>query len=171
MKDFTKNLKDGLAKTSEFLKTTSEEASKKIKEGAEKLGAVGPATKEKVIEMTNDVIAVLPLLEKAGYRTNEFKISMGLGPSIEISFSKALEVPEEEIEALKKEHEDKKMFNTIWSLLDTANSVSTKLDAESFNFHETVVEVSFPPKVSLRYIHKDLESTYIHLLGEGEDED
>lgn len=165
MKDFRKNLKDGLAKTSKLIKTASEEATSKIKEGAEKLGGIGPATKDKVVEVVNDVIAVLPLLEKAGYRTNEFKIGMSFSPVIEVSFSRFLDVPEEEVEALKKEHHDKKMFNMILSMLHTANSVSGRLNADDFNFHETVVEISIPPKVSLRYLHKSLEPNYINLLG------
>lgn len=164
MKDFTKNLKDGFLKTSQFVKKSSEEAAAKIKEGAEKLGQLGPNAKEKIIEVVNDVVAVLPLLEEAGYRTNEFKIGIALAPVIEVSFSRFLEVPQEQVEALKKEHEDKKMFNMILSMLDTANSLSTRLDADDFNFHETVVEITVPPKVSLRYVHKNVEPISINLM-------
>ncbi|BDS11417.1 hypothetical protein [Aureispira anguillae] len=164
MKDFTKNLKDGLAKTSQFVKKSSEEAVTKLKEGAEKLTHLGPTAKEKIIDVVNDVVAVLPLLEQAGYRTNEFKIGIALAPVIEVSFSRFLEVPEGQLEQLKKEHEDKKMFNMILSMLHTANSLSTKLEADDFNFHETVVEITVPPKVSLRYVHKTFEPTNINLL-------
>lgn len=164
MKDFTKNLKDSLSKTTEFVKKSSEGAVSKLKEGAEKLGQIGPAAKEKIIDVVNDVVAVLPLLEQAGYRTNEFKIGIALTPVIEVSFSKFQEVPKEQLETFKKEHEDKKMFNMILSMLTTANDLSVKLEADDFNFHETVVEITVPPKVSLRYVHKNLDSIYIDLL-------
>lgn len=164
MKDFKQNLKDGLAKTSDFVKKSSGDVVEKLKEGVEKISQVGPAAKEKIVEIVNDVVAVLPILEQAGYRTNEFKIGIALAPVIEVSFSKMEEVPEEELEALKKEHEDKKMFNMILSMLNTANSLSAKLDADDFSFHETVVEITVPPKVSLRYIHKKLEPVSINLL-------
>lgn len=164
MKDFRKNLKDGLAKTSDFVKKSSGDVVEKLKEGVEKISQVGPATKEKIIEIVNDVVAVLPLLEEAGYRTNEFKIGIALAPVIEVSFSKMEEVPEETLEALKKEYEDKKMFNMILSMLNTANSLSAKLEADDFSFYETVVEITVPPKVSLRYIHKKLEPISINLL-------
>ena len=46
----------------------------------------------------NDVVAVLPILEQAGYRTNEFKIGIALAPVIEVSFSKMEEIEEEALE-------------------------------------------------------------------------
>jgi hypothetical protein len=170
MKDFRKNLKDGLAMTSSFVKKSSEDVVEKLKEGVEKISQVGPVAKEKIIEVVNDVLAVLPILEQAGYRTNEFKIGIALAPIIEVSFSRMEEVPEDELEALIKEHEDKKMFNMILSMLNTANSLSTKLDADDFNFHETVVEITVPPKVSLRYVHKKMEPITINLLDESTDD-
>lgn len=166
MKDFKKNLKDGFTKTTNFVKKSSEDVVEKIKEGVEKVSQVGPAAKEKIVEVVNDVVAVLPLLEQAGYRTNEFKIGIALAPVIEVSFSRMEEVSEDELEALKEEHEDKRMFNMILSMLNTANSLSTKLEADDFNFHETVVEITVPPKVSLRYIHRKLEPISINLLDE-----
>jgi hypothetical protein len=153
MKDFKKNLQEGLAKTTEFLKSS-----------AEKLSSVGPAAKEKAVEVVNDVLAVLPIIEDAGYRTNEFNIGIGLSPVIEISFSKFLDVPKEQIDALKEEHEDKKMFNMILTMLDTASSLAVKLNADDFNFYETVVEIGISPKVSLRYVNKKLDAKYINLL-------
>jgi hypothetical protein len=133
MKDFKKNLLDGLSKTSKFLKDSSEEAVNKIKEGAEKLSTAGPVAKEKVIEVVNDVLAVLPILEQVGYRTNEFKIGMSITPVIEISFSRFLNVSEEEVEKIKKEQEDRTMFNMILSMLETANSISGKLETDDFD--------------------------------------
>lgn len=168
MKDFRKNFKDGLAKTSQFLKYSSEEAAAKIKEGAEKISSMGPVAKDKVINVVNDVVAILPLLEEAGYRTNEFKIGVSIAPVMEISFSKFLDVPEETLDKLKIEHQNKKMFNMIFGMLNTANNLSAKLEADDFSFYETVVEIAIPPKVSLRYVHKKVEPSLGAVLNEEE---
>lgn len=166
MKDFTKNLKDGLTKTSQFLKTSSDEVMTKLKEGAEKIGQMGPAAKDQVVKVVNDVVSVLPLLEEAGYRTNQFSIGVSLSPVIEISFTKFKDVPEEELTAMKETHADKRMFKMILGMLQTAGSLSQKLIATDFDFHETVVEISIPPKVSLRYVHKDLDPNVVTIFPE-----
>ena len=163
MKDFKKNFFEGLSKTSQFIKETSEEAAQKIKEGSEKLSGSGKVAKEKIIEVVNDVIAVLPLLEKAGYRTNEFKIGLSVTPLIEVSFCKISTVDAQTLQQLKKDHAEKTMFNMILSMLESAYSLSEKLDAEAFNLHETIVEITVPPRLSLRYVNKALKTTDILL--------
>lgn len=164
MKDFTKNFKDGLNKTSQFLKSSSEDLLVKLREGAEKLGTLGPAAKDKIIDLVNDVVAILPLLNEAGYRTNEFKIGVALNPTIEISFARLQEVLIEDLAAFKAEHKDKRLFNLILGMLETAHTISTKLDTEDFTFYETVVEIGVPPSVSLRYINRNLDPMTINLL-------
>lgn len=167
MKDFTKNLKDGLAKTSQFIKASSEEAVNKLKEGAEMVGAIGPVAKDKVVDMVNDVIDVLPLLEEAGYTSNEFKIGVALSPVIEMSFTKVKDLTEEEMTALKNEHHNKKMFNMILGMLTTSTALSSQIEANEFEFYESIIEITIPPKVSLRYVRKKKEA--IVLKKEGED--
>lgn len=164
MKDFTDRFKKGLQKTTEFLKTASEEAANKIKEGGEALSNSIPTAKEKAIKLVQDVLAVLPLLEEAGHRTNEFQVGIGLSPNLSISFSKFKEVSEEDRNALKELHADKKMFKTILNALETSNSVAKSLDTEDFKSHETIVDIAFPPKVSLRYIHKDFKGDRLNVL-------
>ena len=166
MKDFKKSFMDGLSKTTKFLKETSEEAAQKIMEGTEKLSGSGKVAKEKIIEVVNDVLAVLPLLEKAGYRSNEFRIGMSVTPVIEISFTKARSVSDEALLQLKTEYAEKTMFHMILNMLESAYNISKKLETDAFNFHETVVEIAVPPKVSLRYVNKALKVSDIHLTGE-----
>ena len=49
-------------------------------------------------------------------------------------------------------------------MLDTASSLAGKLNADDFNFYETVVEIGISPKVSLRYVNKKLDAKYINFL-------
>jgi len=157
MKDFTKKFKDGLSKTSDFLKKSSEDAAQKLREGAEKLSNIGPMTVDKVADVVNDVIAVLPLLEEAGYINKGFDIGIAVTPIIEVSFSKIKDLSEEELSALKEKHKDSRMFGMILSTLQTADSLSKKIKAEAYEFEETIVEITVPPSVSLRY-RKRLDS-------------
>ncbi len=154
MKDFTDRFKKGLQKTTEFLKTASEEAANKIKEGGEMLSNSIPTAKEKVVQLVQEVLVALPLLEEAGHRSNEFQVGIGLSPNLSISFSQFKELEAEELQALKELHKEKRMFKMILNALETSSSIAKVLDTEDFKSHETIVDIAFPPKVSLRYVHK-----------------
>ena len=154
MDDFRKNLKDNLARTAEFLKKSSEEAAIKIKEGVDKMGNIGPATLNKAADVVNELLAVLPLLEEAGYPAQEFKIGLALSPVIEINFLMGYELEEEALEAMKEKHEDKRLFGMLLGTLKMARDLSGKIKSDDFGFEETVVEITVPPKVSLRYVNK-----------------
>lgn len=154
MDDFKKNLKENLAKTAEFLRKSSEEAASKIKEGVDKMGNIGPATLNKAANIVNELLAVLPLLEEAGYPAQEFKIGIALTPVIEVNFLMGYELEPEALEKLKEEHQDKRLFGMILSTLKMARDLSGKIQTEDFGFEETVVEITVPPKVSLRYVNK-----------------
>ena len=154
MDDFKKSLKDQWAKTAEFLKKSSEEAAIKIKEGVDKMGSIGPATINKAADIVNELLQVLPLLEEAGYPAQEFRIGIALSPVIEVNFLMDYEIEEEALAALKEKHQDKRLFGMILSTLQMARDLSGKITTEDFGFYETVVEITVPPKVSLRYVSK-----------------
>lgn len=154
MDDFRKNLKDSLTRTAEFLKKSSEEAASKIKEGVDKIGNIGPATINKAAELVNELIAVLPLLEEAGYLAQSFNIGLALAPVIEVNFRIGQELEQDVLNALKEKHSDKRLFGMILGTLEMARDLSEKIDTEDFAFEETIVEITVPPKVNLRYINK-----------------
>lgn len=148
MDDFRKKLADGLAKTTELLK-----------EGVEKIGQIGPAAVDKAASLVNDLVAIMPLLEEAGYPVQEFKICLALSPMVEVSFLMGHEIDPEKLAALKEEHDDKRLFGMILSTLKVARDLAGKIDDEEFSFEETVVEITMPPKVNLRYINKRSAAT------------
>jgi len=154
---YAEQIKNGMDKASEYLMESSDDVLEQIKDGADKLNSLKASSKDKAVEVVNSVLDVLPLLEKAGYRTNEFKVEVSLPPVLEVRFSKFLDVPPSEIEVIEKENADNVMFNMIWSVLHTANSVSSKLDTDGFNFEETIVQISIPPRVRLRYVRKGVK--------------
>jgi hypothetical protein len=168
MKDFRQKLKEGLTNISKNAVETSGTALNKLKEGTEQLGnmgaGLGAGAVDKVANVVNDLIATLPLLEEAGYRTNEFNIQVALSPVITLHFSKMGTLQEEELQVLKERYSDRKMFQMILKLLSTASALWPKIKADDFHSEEIIVDVSVPPSVSLRYVRSQGE--VIRLLEE-----
>ncbi len=145
-----------LKKTSQTVSDSSEQLLNQLKNGLSKIGDLGTSTKNKFIDYVKDVFDVLPLIEKAGFKTNRLIVGVSLPPSIEIHFSRFKELTEEETEALFESYSDKKMFKLILKALMMSNDFQSKLSSESLIFSETCIEISIPPKVSIKYLHKDI---------------
>ncbi len=154
MKNFSERFKGNLSEFSKTLKNSSEEVLQKMKEGGEKIGAVGEYSTNKAAKVVNDVIKVLPLLEEAGFQSNNFTIHLGLSPILEISFIKIKNLEIEEIEAIKELHQSKKMFSLILTLLLTADNIKNKIEADVFSFQNIIIDLSLSPKVSLHYLRE-----------------
>lgn len=168
MKDFRKNLQDNFDKASDFLKKSSGEAITKLKESAEKMTHLGPAAKDKVAGLVGDFIAILPILEEAGYTAYEFKIVLALTPILEVSFATGNAADEATIERLKKEHAEKRFVKTILSTLQMADDLAARVESDDFLYRETILEISVPPKVSLRYVNRHVPE-YLFELNKNEE--
>ncbi len=143
-------------KTSKSISENAESLLSQLKSGLSKLSDIGTASKEKFINYVQDVFTVLPLIEKAGFRTNRLIVGVSIPPSVEIHFSRYQELTDLEMNALKEEHADEKMFSLILKALLLANDFQSKLSSETLVFSETCIEISIPPKISIKYLHKDL---------------
>lgn len=98
----------------------------------------------------------MPILEKAGFRTNRLIVGVSIPPSIEIHFSRFKEINKEDMDDLYEEYKDKKMFKLILKSLLMSNDFQSKLSSESLVFSETWIEISIPPKVSIKYLNRDI---------------
>ena len=98
----------------------------------------------------------MPIVEKAGFRTNRVIVGISIPPSIEIHFSRTKEIDEEYIEQLYEEYKGKTFLKLILKSLLTANNFQNKFSSENFVFAETALEISIPPKVSIKYLNKDI---------------
>ena len=145
-----------LKKTGKTLSDGVDNVFEQFKNGISKIGDLGANTKDKFIEYVKDVFNVLPLLEKAGFKTNRLIVGVSIPPSIEIHFSRFKEIEKEEIESMYEEYKDKKMFKLILKSLLVSNEFQSKLSTESLVFSETCIEISIPPKVSIKYLNKDI---------------
>ncbi len=127
-----------------------------LKNGLSKIGDFGINVKDKFVDYVKDVFDVLPLIEKAGFKTNRLLVGISVPPSIEIHFSRFKEISEEEVEELMNEYAEKKMFKLILKGLMMSNDFQGKLSTDSLVFTETCIEISIPPKISIKYLNKDI---------------
>lgn len=149
-----------IKKTTETISEGADQIFEQFKNGISKIGDLGTNTKNKFIDYVKDVFNVLPLLEKAGFRTNRLIVGVSIPPSVEIHFSRFKEIEKEEIDRLYEEYKDKKMFKLILKSLLLSNEFQSKLSSESLVFSETCIEISIPPKVSIKYLNKDIANMH-----------
>jgi hypothetical protein len=57
---------------------------------------------------------------------------------------------------MSEEYKDKKMFKLILKALLMSNEFQSKISSENLVFAETCIEISIPPKVSIKYLNKDI---------------
>ena len=131
--DIKNTLKNVLTDTSSLLGIGFDEASNLLKDTLDKFYDVKNLTKEKLTGITNDLIALSPLIEKTGFRTKEINIGVGVPPRIIFHFEKFANVSKEEIEALLKEHEDKTMLKVIVTTLVSADEFQKNSPWEVLN--------------------------------------
>ena len=145
-------------KTTKTISDGADQVFQQFKNGILQIGDLGSATKNKFVDYVKDVFNVLPLLEKAGFRTNRLIVGVSVPPSIEIHFSRFKDIKKEEIDSLYEEYKDKKMFKLILKALLMSHDFQSKLYSDTLVFSETCIEISIPPKVSIKYLRKDIAS-------------
>ena len=145
-----------IKKTADTISDSTDQVLNQLKNGLSKIGDLGSTAKNKFINYVRDVFDVLPLIEKAGFRTNRVIVGISIPPSIEIHVSRFKVFEEKEIEKLFKEYSDKKMFKLILKSLIMSNDFQSKLSSENLVFSETCIEISIPPKVSIKYLNKEI---------------
>lgn len=148
--------KNIIKKTSQTISDGADQILDQLKAGFSKIGDFGTSTKKKFIDYVKEVFNVLPLLEKAGFKTNRLIVGVSIPPSVEIHFSRFKEVDKEEIDALYEEYKEKKMFKLILKSLLMSNDFQSKLSSDNLVFSETCIEISIPPKVSIKYLNSDI---------------
>lgn len=110
-------------------------------------------TKEKAAALTNDVIALAPVIEQTGYRIKEINIGVSVPPRIIIHFEKFAEISQEQIDAILQENQDKRLLKVIVQTLKAADSFQQKLTTGSFTFNEINISLSVPPEVQIKFMN------------------
>ncbi|MCI5054536.1 MAG: hypothetical protein MRY83_00365, partial [Flavobacteriales bacterium] len=141
-----------------------DESVEKIKKGLSKLGSIGKGTKQKFEDFTQSIIDALPIIEEAGFRSNRFIIGVSIPPNISIHFQKTKDVKDEDLERLKEQHKERKSVKLILNALATANRFQRKMNIRGMDFSEICLDITIPPKVSLKYLHKKVAESKNDLL-------
>ncbi len=110
-------------------------------------------TKEKAAALTNDVIALAPVIEQTGYRTKEINIGVSVPPRIIIHFEKFAEISQERVEEILNEHAEKKLLKVIVQTLIAADAFQQKLTMGNFTFNEINISLSVPPEVQVKFVN------------------
>lgn len=145
-----------IKKTSQAIMDSTDQTLNQLKNGLSKIGDLASNTKSKFVNYVKEVFEVLPIIEKAGFRTNRLIVGISVPPSIEIHVSRFKELDEKQMEELTEEYSDKRMFKLILKALLMSNEFQGKLSSDSLVFSETCIEISIPPKVSIKYLNKDI---------------
>lgn len=143
-------------KTSQSITDGTDQLLNQLKNGFSKLSDIGTTTKNKFVNYVKEVFDILPLIEKAGFRTNRLIVGISIHPSVEIHVSRFKEVDQKEIDNLLEEYSDQKMFKMILKSLLMTNEFQDKLSTDQLVFNEICIEISIPPKVSIKYLNKDI---------------
>lgn len=139
-----------------FIQSSFDDAIDTLKAGLEKVSDFGNFTKDKTVDFVESIAELIPIIEKAGYRTNRFIVGITIPPSVQLHLHRFKEVSEEEIEDLKLEYKDKKILKMILSSLITVNKLQGKLSVGDLVFSEVAIDITLPPKISIRYLNKEI---------------
>ncbi len=132
-----------------------------LKEGLYKIANIGKATKDKFTNYVKDIFDVLPILEKAGFVANSLVVGISIPPSVEIHFSQFKALNLEQIKDLETKHDNKKMFKLILKALLMSRTFHSKISPTNFNANDICIEISIPPKVSIKYVNKNIANNFI----------
>ena len=144
-----------LKKTTTTISESTDHVLNQLKNGLSKIGSIGVNAKNKFVDYVKDVFDILPIIEKAGFKTKRLIIGISVPPSIEIHFNRFKIISDQEIEQLYEEYKDKKMLKLILKSLIVSNDFQSKLSSDYLVFSETCIEITIPPKVSIKYLSKD----------------
>ncbi|WP_191858969.1 hypothetical protein [Hanstruepera ponticola] len=145
-----------IKKTSESITDSTDQIIYQLKNGLTKISDLGINTKNKFASYVKEIFDVLPLIEEAGFRTNRLIVGISIPPSVEIHVSRFKELNKDQIDELYEKYNDRKTFKLILKSLLMSNDFQAKISSDKLVFSETCIEISIPPKVSIKYLNKDI---------------
>jgi len=153
MKTVIESVKNTLSETGSLLGEGFQSATDLLKETLPNFYDVKNLTKVKVALITNDLIALAPIIEKTGYRAKEINIGVSVPPHIVFHFEKFAAVSASEIVSILKSNEDKTLLKVIVNTLVSADEFQQKLTLGNFKFNEIAIEIGIPPEVNVKFMN------------------
>ncbi|MFI5171237.1 MAG: hypothetical protein ACHQFW_02545 [Chitinophagales bacterium] len=150
--DLKNKFKNILSETSSLVGDGFDEATYLLKDTLAKFYDVKNLTKDKLLSMANDLIALAPIIEKTGFRTKEMNIGVSMPPRIVFHFEKIADVNKEDIEAILKENDDKTILKVIVNTLVSTDELQRRFITGNFKLSEIDIEIGVPPQVNVKLI-------------------
>ncbi|MBC8047881.1 MAG: hypothetical protein H7Y00_13870 [Fimbriimonadaceae bacterium] len=151
--DLKNSFKNLITDTSALMGEGYNNATDLLKDTLSKFYDVKNITKEKLASITNDTIALAPIIEKTGYRAKEINIAVSVPPRFVFHFEKFADVSKVEIEQILEENTEKTLLKIIVSTLVSADEFQSKLSLGSFKFAEIDIELGVPPEVNVKFMN------------------
>lgn len=147
-------LNNFISDASDKLKESKEEYAAKSKEYFNKLSSLKDDAREKLLQYSQDLITLIPIIEECGYRTAGFKIGIGIPPDIIFQFENFKDISEEERNKILEAHKDKELLGVIVKALVTADNFQAKLAPKNFRMNIIEVTIGIPPSVTIEMVAK-----------------
>lgn len=109
---------------------------------------------DELINATNRINSILPIISQTGYVLKEMHSEVSFPQGISMSFEKTLETSKETTDKILKSHKDNELLRIIVSSLVSADEYRKKIKLDGLMFTGITVDVSMPPRVSVKFIKK-----------------
>ncbi|MFN8276550.1 MAG: hypothetical protein U0T84_03635 [Chitinophagales bacterium] len=138
-----------LTDTAESMKKRRDQMKDAITEKLSVLGSVREEASEKLLEYSNQVIHLTPVIQECGYRAKGIEVSLGLPPDIVFTFEKFADVSDADREAILAKHSDNEWLGIMVKALVTADRFHSKLSAGAFTMTALKLTIGLPPSVTV----------------------
>ncbi len=155
MKKVLGKVKEQIQKTPEAVKAVYGNAVEKLNGGLGKIGNMGVDAKDKVVDFGNEIISILPILEKFGYKTSELRVGVSISPTIEMDVLKVEDIPKELHDVMLQTYKAKSMFSLILKALESAGYIQDRLKIGDDYYHEFSLQISMIPNIGIKYRLKE----------------
>ncbi|MEQ9425886.1 MAG: hypothetical protein RJQ09_15790 [Cyclobacteriaceae bacterium] len=156
MKNMLAKVKVGIERYPEAIKSVYGNALDKLNTGLSKIANMGSETKSKVLDFTNEIVSILPILEEFGYKASELRVGVSLPPSIEMDVLKVNEITKKDHDEKMEKYKARKMFNLIIKSLESARDIQDKVKIGDDYHHEFSLHITIPPNVGIKYRLKEM---------------
>lgn len=126
----------------------------KVAGASELLGDLEEGGKEKFVAYVNGLADIIPIIAQTGYRLKGIDMAVTIPPGVDMHFEKFKNISEKEIDKILDANKDKAMLSSIVKALVAADDFHKKLKLGNLVLTDISVEVSLPPKVTIKFVKK-----------------
>lgn len=126
----------------------------KMSSAGDILGKVKSQSVDKFLDYVNSINDVLPIIAKTGYTLKGMTIDVSIPPGVSLDFQKTKDVSRKDIEKILEENKGRPVLKLIVDSLVTANEFHKRIKLGSLPFTGILVDVSLPPKVTMKFNKK-----------------